>query len=166
MARLIDEERRERQRVAQRDRYANDLEYREKMREYARVYRENNAEKVRQQKAASYQRDKEKILGNPRKVEASRRYHLKQTYGITLEEYDMLMEAQQGLCAGCGTDTPGGRFKNFPVDHDHQTGMIRGLLCQTCNMVLGLANEDPDRLRDLADYLSRHMGQERTNQDG
>ena len=76
--------------------------------------------------------------------------HLKATYGITIKEYDVMFKLQGGKCAICG----GGTSKNFlATDHDHKTGEIRGLLCATCNKVLGRFRDDSDRFYHAARYL-------------
>jgi hypothetical protein len=90
---------------------------------------------------------------NPEKMKiAGRKGHLKKTYGLTLDEYDALLESQDGRCGGCGEDfddaTP-------HVDHDHVTGVVRGLLCSPCNKALGMALESPERLQGLVRYLRR-----------
>jgi len=64
-----------------------------------------------------------------------RRRNLKKNYNITLDEYDILFEQQNGVCAICGGINYGGR--RLVVDHDHKTGKVRGLLCHHCNMCLG-----------------------------
>jgi hypothetical protein len=79
--------------------------------------------------------------------------HLKDRYGITIEEYDLLVQAQNGRCAICGTTNPGGRKVRFCVDHDHITGKIRGLLCSPCNRALGGFHDDPQLLRVAINYL-------------
>ena len=81
-----------------------------------------------------------------------RRRTVERGYGITLEQYDAILAAQGGGCV-CGARHPGGRWRHFHVDHDHATGRVRGVLCHGCNTALGLADEDPHRLRVLADYL-------------
>ncbi len=61
-------------------------------------------------------------------------------YGLTVVEYDAMLEAQGGLCAICGKKEPADR--NMAVDHDHETGQIRSLLCTPCNVRLhALENE-------------------------
>lgn len=74
-------------------------------------------------------------------------------YGITQEQYDQLLADQAGHCPGCGTDDPG--TKGWCIDHCHRSGRVRALLCNRCNTVLGLANEDPAILRMLADFIER-----------
>jgi hypothetical protein len=77
------------------------------------------------------------------------RKRAKNQHGITDVEYDLLYE--DPICAGCGkTDDEGRRL---PIDHDHKTGAVRGLLCHQCNLVVGNAQDRPEILRNLADYL-------------
>ena len=73
-------------------------------------------------------------------------------YGITLEQYDKMLEEQDGKCKICKTETPGGRGR-FNIDHDHVTGKIRGLLCFHCNMVLGQVKDDIKILTSMTQYL-------------
>lgn len=69
-----------------------------------------------------------------RSYEHNRDRKLKQKFGISLEVYESLLEAQNGVCAICGEADP---QKALAVDHDHDTGRIRGLLCTPCNRSLG-----------------------------
>jgi hypothetical protein len=75
-------------------------------------------------------------------------------YGLTLAGYNELLDRQGGGCAICATPEPGGRGR-FHVDHDHKTGIVRGLLCHACNVGIGNLGDDPERLRAAADYLER-----------
>lgn len=81
---------------------------------------------------------------------ATRKENLKSKYGITLEAYDLFFEAQQGRCAICGNKQ---RNKRLAVDHDHQTGKVRGLLCVSCNMGLGCFKDHIDYLSKAITYL-------------
>jgi hypothetical protein len=74
-------------------------------------------------------------------------------YGITLEEYAAMFAAQDGRCAVCRT--PGG-VRRLSVDHHHQTGQVRELLCGKCNVGIGQFNEDPELLTLAIRYLERH----------
>lgn len=74
--------------------------------------------------------------------------------GITYEERDQLLEEQEGKCASCGTSDPGS-VKGWHVDHSHKTGVIRGILCATCNIALGQVNDSIERLENLIKYLRR-----------
>jgi len=77
-----------------------------------------------------YYRNKEKNKDNV----------LKYKYGITLEEYNLMVESQNGLCALCDKHNVKirGETISLAVDHDHETGKIRGLLCNACNTSLGV----------------------------
>ena len=77
---------------------------------------------------------------------------LKDKYGITLEDYDRMLEDQGGSCAVCGTEHPGGKGR-FHVDHNHSTGKVRGLLCHSCNVGLGALKDSPEVLLKAATYL-------------
>lgn len=81
-----------------------------------------------------------------------RRYHLTNTYGITPEQYEAMLAEQGGVCAICRRKDKG---RNLAVDHDHETGQVRGLLCQACNRAIGQLGEDPDRLDTAVSYLRR-----------
>lgn len=76
---------------------------------------------------------------------------VEKTYGITAEEYQALYVAQGRSCFICRRAT--GRTKRLAVDHDHKTGYVRGLLCGTCNKLLGHLRDDPDLALRIADYL-------------
>lgn len=83
------------------------------------------------------------------RADYSREKHLLKRYGLTLQDKAKL---NGGRCAICGSDGGG---KKMHVDHDHQTGEVRGLLCGYCNWVVGYSQESPERLRAAADYLER-----------
>jgi hypothetical protein len=77
---------------------------------------------------------------------------LNRTYGISFDEYLTMFQAQGGLCAIChGVQASG---KVLAVDHDHETGKVRGLLCGRCNMALGLIDEDPFWPDKVGKYLT------------
>lgn len=81
-------------------------------------------------------------------------YLLQKTYGISLEEYDRLLEAQDNGCAICGK-TPEENGQRLAVDHNHDTGEVRGLLCSQCNTGIGNLGDSPDRLRLAIRYLEQ-----------
>lgn len=105
------------------------------------------------------QRWAEKLRADPERYEQylarCRRKDLRRQ-GITQEEYDAQYKRQGGVCAICGL-THGrslmGRSKDLAIDHDHQTNELRGLLCDDCNIGLGIFRDDPERLLVAAWYL-------------
>jgi hypothetical protein len=80
--------------------------------------------------------------------------HLKKKFGLTAEKYNAMLALQSGHCALCPRpDLPD---KRLAVDHDHETGRVRALLCDRCNRGIGLLDEEPARLRAAADYIDKH----------
>jgi hypothetical protein len=89
---------------------------------------------------------------------SSRRTAIKHNYGITLEEYNNLLNSQNGRCAICDkmetqSSCKNGTIDSLRVDHDHKTGKIRGLLCSKCNFALGHFNDDIELLNKAIKYL-------------
>lgn len=79
--------------------------------------------------------------------------YLRKTYGLTGEEYELLLAFQDGRCAIC-LNRP--VTKRFAVDHDHANGNVRGVLCRSCNYkILGGAKDSVETLRRAEDYLIR-----------
>ena len=85
-----------------------------------------------------------------------REYGLSKSYGITEEDYSNILESQNGCCAICNTDKPTGKWNVFVVDHNHDTGEVRGLLCNKCNRGIGYLKDSPDILRNALDYILKH----------
>lgn len=84
--------------------------------------------------------------------EAARGRHLETTYNITAEQYEAIKTAQGGVCAIC--QRANGRTKALAVDHNHETGEVRGVLCGPCNRgVLGHLRDSPDAMERAAEYL-------------
>jgi hypothetical protein len=80
--------------------------------------------------------------------------YLVRTYGITLEQKLALLQAQGGKCAICGQSTTNGR--GWAMDHCHTTGKLRGVLCNSCNVGIGVFSEDTGRLLAAIGYLKEH----------
>lgn len=91
--------------------------------------------------------------------DAVRANNLLYGHGISLDEYAQMFEDQQGRCASCrGEETQvsrNGTPHMMPVDHDHETGEVRGLLCHRCNRALGLLGDDPGTVQRLLIYIRR-----------
>lgn len=125
----------------------------EKWLEYARTYHRRNPEKV----AQISRRWRE---ANPEKVQASgRRAHRKRTYGLTDAGYQTLLDNQNGLCAICKHPPNSGSLplRVLSIDHCHETGQVRGLLCSDCNLGLGRFKDSPERLKAAIEYLLRGL---------
>jgi hypothetical protein len=82
-------------------------------------------------------------------------YMRQYVYGITAEQFAKMLEDQGGACAICRRSDWPGRHNSPCVDHNHTTGAVRGLLCDSCNQGLGRFGDDPIKLRSAADYLER-----------
>lgn len=77
-------------------------------------------------------------------------------YGVTPEMYDEKLKAQGGVCAICYQPPHGNAGRpSLCVDHDHEHGRLRDLLCQQCNRLLGQANDNPDVLLEAVAYLKK-----------
>lgn len=98
---------------------------------------------------------KREHFARPEQLAYRRSYELVRKFGITLEEYDAMLASQHGLCALCGTDKPNGRWNTFHVDHCHETGVIRGLLCYQCNAALGRLGDNEEGIRRALKYVTR-----------
>jgi hypothetical protein len=119
--------------------------------EQVRRYRLENPETVAAIQRRSYRKN----------VESIRAQKLRLRYGITVAEYEQRLTEQGGTCAVCqgpntGNSMNGKPHEVFAVDHDHETGAVRGLLCQPCNRGLGNFRDQPELLRRAIDYLNSH----------
>ena len=120
------------------NRFMNDSEYAERKNEYRKNW---------------YKQNKEKLVANKdirTKEGYYRNNYLKNTYGLTLGEYNEICNQQENKCLIC--DTPNNLLV---VDHDHSNGDIRGLLCPLCNMGLGNFNDSIENLKRAILYLQK-----------
>lgn len=86
---------------------------------------------------------------NRKKVSiAAQRSRKRIEYGITNEQLDTLLSVER--CETCGSEEP------LVIDHCHKTGLVRGMLCRTCNLALGNVKDRPETLRALANYLEKY----------
>jgi hypothetical protein len=110
--------------------------------EYATAWRNRNRQTVRE-----YARKWDAL--NPGKKKSQ---FLKSKYGITIQVFEQMAQAQEGKCDIC-RKTPQGTLY---VDHSHKSGKVRALLCNKCNTALGFMDEDIDRFLSAANYLAKH----------
>jgi hypothetical protein len=87
--------------------------------------------------------------------EAKRGYALKSRYGISAETYDEMLERQGGVCAICREECKTG--KALAVDHNAETGKVRGLLCRACNGGIGSMGDSVENLQRAIGYLREHQ---------
>lgn len=105
-------------------------------------------------KAKNLKRATEYYENNKAKVLRQRKdWALRSKYGITIDDYERKLKQQQGRCAVCAKSAPSER--QLAVDHDHETGTVRDLLCTRCNVLLGTV-ESPELLKSLLQYIHRH----------
>lgn len=83
-------------------------------------------------------------------------YSYKKKYGISIEDYDRMSDEQNHVCAICGQPQNRANTSRLSVDHNHETGSVRGLLCHLCNSGLGAFQDDPQILTSAIEYLNKH----------
>ena len=87
-----------------------------------------------------------------------RDYDWQYRYGISPEQYLEMLKAQDGKCKICGRELPDEQY--LDIDHNKETGEVRGLLCPKCNKGLGLFNEEPANFIKAIEYLKENQCQE------
>jgi hypothetical protein len=151
----------------------------EKLKEKSRLYRLANPEKAKAQRAkyrasvTPEQRLRWRLslrmrdpnshkLSNLKYYNSNKEkyfaYKLKNTYGLTLDEYYELVRKQKGLCAICGgkPNVVKGKSKRLNIDHNHSTGKVRGLLCNKCNNGIGCFNDNTKNIAAAISYLKHY----------
>jgi hypothetical protein len=103
-------------------------------------WRQKNLEKDAATKHDWFMNNKDKV----------HEYNIKR-YGITPDDFDTIIIKQSGRCAICNNPMIGA--KNCSIDHDHGTGIVRGLLCNHCNLVLGLCKDNPLLFAAMSKYI-------------
>ena len=112
---------------------------------YGKKYYENNKEAHSIRNKRNYELNKEQKLAKHRE------HVLKSRYGITMDDYYVLLANQNNSCAICKTPAT----KTLDVDHCHTTGKVRGLLCNNCNRALGHFKDNVDYLKTAINYLEK-----------
>lgn len=143
-----------------------------RLNENLKKWRDENRDKIREQSRLSYERRKikyksleylEKYRKVPKNKVEKRSNMLKNRYGITLEDYNLMLTSQNNVCAVCkkeevAIDKRTGNTRNLAVDHCHSTGRIRGLLCTCCNTAIGSTKENVEILNNIISYLGKTNG--------
>lgn len=104
------------------------------------------------------QKDKQKNSWGSRTPQKRLEQHLKHKYGVTHAEFSQQWDRQQGCCAICRGELPDlmtydNRRRGYAIDHNHNTGEFRGILCTKCNSLLGMAKDSVEVLRRAVTYL-------------
>lgn len=115
-----------------------------------------NRNKYKLKRKKSYAKNKEKenartMAWRKANKKACRKYQMKSKYGLTVSEYKKMTIEQNNVCYICGGTNPSG--KTLFVDHNHQTGEIRKLLCSRCNWYVGLVETGPKIFEDIVQYI-------------
>lgn len=124
-------------------------------------WKKNNRQKHSKINNKWYHENKDKVSNsrkniykkNPSKSERIWSYYIGKTYGITQEHYNMMFKSQDGCCAICNRKD---NKKRLAIDHCHNTGIIRGLLCVKCNTALCLLKEDISIFQKAQEYLLKN----------
>jgi hypothetical protein len=129
--------------------------YRKRKREYARRPEQrakaNERKRLWRKKHGRKEIQRARELRNTKEGKIrSRRHSLKKHYGITPEQYDKILQLQNGVCAICDQFSPRSGTNNMPVDHCHTTLKVRGILCHACNTRLGWYEA---RRKRICEYL-------------
>jgi hypothetical protein len=131
-----------------------------KMADQSKAWRETNRERVRDMDKARYHADPEKSQARARDWQRRNRNRRRAAaHGLSLTEYDMLVSKQGNRCAIClqpetSVDQRQGLVRALAIDHDHDTGEVRGLLCSRCNLAIGLLQDDSDLIAAAAAYVA------------
>lgn len=124
--------------------------YRDTSRKRLHRYRRDEVMNAKFKEADKRRRNDPK---NKRKYQSA---SLKTRLGIGLDTADAIFLSQNGKCAICQSDMPFDNLRLRPVDHDHKTGKVRGILCNACNTGLGKFRDSPVLMRCAIDYLVKH----------
>lgn len=119
-----------------------------------RKYRAENREHYRAVRKAWRVKNRDKLFAQSRAAREAnpdkyREYHLRAAYGLTIEQFNEMAKRQNYRCASCES------LSELHVDHCHDSGAVRALLCQHCNRAFGILGEDPVRIRALAAYAEK-----------
>jgi len=118
----------------------------EKFAAKSKAWREANPERAKENRRRNYELNKESNL------QYSKEYNLKKKFKLTLDEYQVLLNSQNNVCAICGNICT----RSLAVDHNHNTGKVRGLLCNNCNRGLGHFKDNLENLKQAIVYLKEH----------
>lgn len=151
--------------------------------EALREWRKNNPEKVAEHQRTQYQKNREKKLAYQREYAQKNRNKIREInrrarenmsaekraemleqkrittmmrrYGLTPEDYNRMLAEQNGTCALCPRTPEEERYKRLNIDHCHDSGKVRGLLCTPCNHAIGVLGDTAEHVKRAVAYLER-----------
>lgn len=116
-----------------------------------------HAARVRRYRAANMERERERSRAyRKRRPDVGEKARIKYKYGLTSEAFEALWFSQGGCCKICRLPEPETSRRRLVIDHCHNSSRIRGLLCNNCNALLGMARDNPEVLRRGAAYLEAY----------
>ena len=160
------------------------IEWYENKKKYMKDWREKNKDKINQKAREAYSIKKESVNQRRRELydinkEKKQQYyidnkdrilqlrhnsklrtknsHLQNRYGITLEQFNKMLLEQQNKCYICFVHIDETQKKQLCIDHCHNTGKVRKLLCTKCNTALGLVSENKEILYKMINYIDEHQ---------
>ena len=126
----------------------NRVKNRERILEYKKKYTERNRERIAKYQKKYREENRESKIAH---------YYLSK-YGLTPEQRADMFQKQEGKCAICRNPFQNALYTH--VDHDHKTGKVRGMLCYSCNLLIGFAREDESVLLAAINYIKEHIRKE------
>jgi len=132
------------------------------MSKYNPDYYQKNKDKIKERNKKWYNEHKDYMKPRMKKyshdyyqqhIEEIKEYHITRLYGLSLSEFNAILEQQDYKCAICGK--PLENRKNVHIDHDHETQRVRGVLCGSCNMGIGQFGDNPSVVHKAYKYLYR-----------
>lgn len=139
------------------DKQAYHISNKDEIKAKDKLYYEANAEVIKNKQKKYYEANKDKVKKyiqtyNKTNPDVQRKTQYKRKFGITLDDYDKMFDIQEGKCSIC-TKHQSELKKLLHVDHNHETGKIRGLLCGDCNLALGMFKDNETLLTNAIKYL-------------
>ncbi len=115
--------------------------------ELSRQWRLKNIDKIKEYSKENYSLNKDKIAEYNKKNRLHQRVI---KYNLTDDKFNIMYNSQNGCCAICG------KHRKLEIEHNHQTGKVRGLVCHKCNVVIGMCEENVEVLQKAIEYLNKN----------
>ena len=126
------------------------LKYKKEVLTKQKEYRYNHKKEISFRKKEYYNHHKEEISSQKKE------YHLMIKYGLSMSDFNNLLLAQNNRCAICNEPLDLTNSYRIHIDHNHLTGKVRGILCNKCNLAIGLLRDNPEYTKRATEYLERN----------